>query len=359
MWRSRLDRALSEYCRRPLETLDRKVLWALRCGAAQLIILRTPSYAAVSSTVGAMKGHRGRGLVNAVLRKLAQNGEPDITGAPPHVAWSHSEELVKRWTDRFGKPETLKLLEWNNGVPEIGGCFPDKDPSGDGFFLKDYHRIERTGAALEDSIPEGVYIQDEAAAIVGRAVAELAGGGSVLELAAAPGGKTHHIQKRAAETVSVDISFDRMRMWRENCRRLDWSGVSPVVGDGSALPFRRGFDLVFLDAPCSNTGVYRRRFDARWKWSLEYLKGLIELQRLLLKSASRLVRPGGILVYSTCSLEDEENRQAVLDLRRCFPEFQPVDMPVPEPLKSHGMMTAFPPEHRIDGLFAAAMRRNS
>ncbi|MBD3295117.1 hypothetical protein GF394_06460 [Candidatus Fermentibacteria bacterium] len=296
--------------------------------------------------------------MNAVLRKLAQNGEPDITGAPLHVAWSHPEELVERWMDRFGKPETLKLLEWNNSIPEIGGCFPGGEACGEGVFLKDYHRMERTGTALEDSIPEGVYIQDEAAAIVGRAVAELAGGGSVLELAAAPGGKTHHIQKRAAETVSADISLHRMGMWIQNCKRLGWSDVFPVVGDGSALPFRRGFDLVFLDAPCSNTGVYRRRCDARWKWSNEYLEDLLQLQRKLLESASEAVRPGGILVYSTCSLEEEENLHAVQDFRGSFPEFQPVEMPVPEPLRSNGMMTVFPPEHRIDGLFAAAMRKN-
>lgn len=358
VWRSRLDRALSEYCRRPLNSLDRKVLWALRCGAAQLIILKTPSYAAVSSTVGALKGHRGKGLVNAVLRKLANKGEPNIKSAPAHVAWSHPQDLVKRWMERFGKPETLKLLEWNNSVPDIGGCFPEETCSKDGVFLKRYGIIDRTGASLQYSLPNGVYVQDEAAAIVGKAVAELACGGSVLELAAAPGGKTHHIQKSAAETFSVDISLRRMEMWIENSSRLHWTGVFPAVAEGSALPFRGEFDLVLVDAPCSNTGVYRRRHDARWKWSGEYLEDLLQLQRKLLESASKAVRPGGVLVYSTCSLEEEENRQMVLDFLRDFPGFLPVDLPVPKRLKHDGMMRAFPPRHGIDGLFAAALKRS-
>ncbi len=212
VWRARLDRALARFCSKPLADLDREVLAALRIGAAQLIILGTPPHAAVSATVTALSGHRASGLVNAVLRKLAREGEPDMDGAPLHEIWSHPESLVTRWLSRFGREKTAKLLEWNNSVPNIGGCYPD--PENDlqkGLYLDDYRIIERTGENPLHSINDTVYLQDEAAAITGRAAAELAAGGSVLEIAAAPGGKTHHLQTTAKFIVSADSSLSRMR----------------------------------------------------------------------------------------------------------------------------------------------------
>ncbi len=359
VWRARLDRALARFSSRPLDDLDGFVLAALRAGAAQLIILGTPPHAAVSATVGALSGHRASGLVNAVLRGLAREGEPNIEGAPLHEIWSHPPSLTAKWISRFGTDKTEKLLEWNNSVPDIGGCLPEPDDDlQKGLYLDDYRIFERTGMNPLHSINDSIYIQDEAAAIIGRSAAELAAGGSVLEIGASPGGKTHHLQKAADFVISGDSSFTRMRRWQENSTRLRWSGSIPIVFDGRVPAFRGGFDMVFIDAPCTNTGVYRRRCDARWKWSEEYLESSVSLQRELLLAACELVVPGGILIYSTCSLEDEENRLQVELLERSVDYFHRIRLPGPAELVRDGMICIFPFDHRIDGMFAAAWRRD-
>ena len=359
VWRVRLDRALARFCSKPLSDLDGIVLAALRAGAAQLIILNTPSHAAVSATVSALSDHRASGLVNAVLRKLASEGEPDTVNAPLNEIWSHPKSLTARWISRFGREKTVRLMEWNNSVPDIGGCFPGvTDNLEKGLYLDDYRVLERTGKNPLQSITDKVYIQDEAAAVVAEAAAELASGGSVLEIGAAPGGKTHHLQATADYVISVDSSLPRMRRWLENRARLEWHNSIPVVADGRMLPFEDGFDLIFIDAPCTNTGVYRRRCDARWKWSDEYLDNSVALQRELLRSAGELVVPGGILIYSTCSLEEEENRSQVEWFEKYADYFHRTNFSEPHELVSDGMICIFPPDHGIDGLFAAAWRRD-
>lgn len=359
VWRARLDRALVRFCSKPLDDLDSEILAALRIGAVQLIILGTPPHAAVSATVSALSGHRGSGLVNAVLRRLAEEGEPDMDGAPLHEIWSHPESLTARWISRFGREKTEKLMEWNNSVPGIGGCLIDpEDDLEKGLYLDEYRIIERTGKNPLHSITDNVYIQDEAAAITGRAAAELAAGGSVLEIAAAPGGKTHHLQAAANFVISADSSFSRMRRWQENSARLRWRDSIPVVADGRMPSFRSGFDMVFIDAPCTNTGVYRRRCDARWKWSDEYLESSVILQRELLLTACELVVPGGILIYSTCSLEEEENRLQVEMFERSRNYFHRICLPGPAELVRDGMICIYPFEHQVDGMFTAAWRRD-
>ncbi|MCD4700993.1 MAG: hypothetical protein K8S24_03960 [Candidatus Aegiribacteria sp.] len=359
VWRARLDRSLARLCSKPLDDLDSEVLAALRIGAAQLIILGTPPHAAVSETVSALSGHRAKGYVNAVLRKLAGEGEPEVAGAPLHEIWSHPESLTTRWISRFGREKTEQLMEWNNSVPNIGGCLDcPEDGLDKGLYLDDYSIFERTGENPLQSITDNVYFQDEAAAITGRAAAELAAGGSVLEISAAPGGKTHHLQAAADFVISTDSSFSRMHRWQENSARLRWRNSIPVIADGRMPPFRSGFDMVFIDAPCTNTGVYRRRCDARWKWSDEYLENSVILQKELLLNACELVLPGGILIYSTCSLEEEENRLQVEMFERSRDCFHRISIPGPCELVRDGMICIFPCDHRIDGMFAAAWRRD-
>lgn len=359
VWRARLDRALARFCSKPLRDLDGVVLAALRSGAAQLIILRTPSHAAVSATVSALSGHRASGLVNAVLRKLASEGEPDTIEAPLNEIWSHPLSLTDRWVSRFGREKTEKLMEWNNSVPDIGGCIPGlSDNLEKGLYVNNYRILERTGMNPLRSTTDMVYIQDEAAAVIAEVAAELAEGGSVLEIGAAPGGKTHHLQATAHYVISLDSSFSRMHRWLENRARLGWQNSIPVVADGRMMPFKNGFDLVFIDAPCTNTGVYRRRCDARWKWSDEYLENSVALQRELLRSAGELVMPGGILIYSTCSLEEEENRLQVESFEENTEFFHRENLSGPDELVRDGMICIFPPDHGIDGLFAAAWRRD-
>jgi len=255
----------------------------------------------------------------------------------------------------------MSLMEWNNSPPVIGGCFPeggeDLEP---GLYLSDYRRLHRTGADPMAALPPGVYLQDEATVLAARAAAKMAGGGRVLEIGAAPGGKTVHLDPAASLVVSLDPSADRMHRWGENAARMGLDRSVPLAALGQALPFPGGmFDLVFVDAPCTNTGVYRRRPGARWRWSRDLLKTCTGLQAGLLESAAGAVAPGGVLFYSTCSLESEENEERVSSFEEAFSGFSRVRPPVPDALVMNDLVSIFPPEHGIDGIFAAAWRRGS
>jgi len=349
VWRARLDNALARFLTRPLHKLDRRTLMVLRLGAVQLLVLGTPPHAAVSETVklGADRGVRG--LINAVLRRLSLEGEEE--GLPLHVRWSHPKEMVQRWVDRIGPTRTLSLLQWNNAPPVLGGyAFEEPPPGQPGTYLDRYRVFERSVPLP----PPGVFVQDEAASLAARAFQELPGN-TALEMGAAPGGKTAH--QRCPFTVSLDLSEKRMKKWLENRNRLRWSNVFPLVADGLTPPFSSGFHKVLLDAPCTNTGVLRRRPEARWRWSRATMARLVGIQKMLLDSAAGLTIPGGYLVYSTCSMEPEENLEQVLGFEERNPEFLRISLGVPRPLSSDGMMVSFPPESGVDGIFAAAWRR--
>ncbi len=353
IWRKRIDHALGSYVRQSLETLDTDVLCSLRIGAVQLLILKTPAHAAVSATVEAHSRRRTRGLVNAVLRKVASHREKD--NLPMHVRYSHPEELVSRWVSRYGETVTEKLLDWNNQPPPLGGYAFGQIPENTipGTFLERYRVLERHGAF---QLPEQFYIQDESAAIVGRGMAELPGE-TVLEVGAAPGGKTAHLNGTGF-IISLDRKRKRMGRWLENRVRMGWEDCFPVAADSAGLPFKSKFDKVIVDAPCTNTGVYRRRFDARWNWTPRLEQGLILIQRKMLQESSRAVKPGGVLVYSTCSIEPAENSEAVRRFEENNTIFERIPFPAPESLlTSGGLLSIFPPDVALDGLFAASWIR--
>jgi 16S rRNA (cytosine967-C5)-methyltransferase len=360
VWRTRLDRALVRFSSRPLCDLDPSILAALRIGAVQILILGTPAHAAVSATVGALGGHSASGLVNAVLRKLAHEGEPPFDPGieSPHEFWSHPAQLVDRWTGRYGPEDTLRLMEWDNSPPPLGGCFSEGGGGLEhGRYIDDFRILPRTGADPTAELHGRIYLQDEGTVVAARAAAALAAGGTVLEIGAAPGGKTLHLDAEAGIVVSLDSSPQRMERWVENAARMELSRSVPVAAAGDRLPFSVRFDLVFVDAPCTNTGVYRRRPDARWRWSAELLRSCSELQGRLLESAAESVAPGGILFYSTCSLEPEENALRAAWFEERFPGFSRVSPPAPAPLVADDLISIFPPEHGIDGIFAVAWRR--
>lgn len=350
VWRARLDHNLARFLDRPMQKLDARMLNILRLGAVQLLVLGTPVHAAVSETVR-LAGNKGaRGLVNAVLRRLSMEGEEP--GMPLHIRWSHPAELVGRWTDRFGLKRTADLLRWNNEPPVLGGfAFGDPPPGEPGLYLEGYRRFDR-GIPLP---PPDVFVQDEAAAIVARVFRSLPGE-SALEVGAAPGGKTAHQQ--GTVLVSVDLSVKRMAKWLENRSRLEWTHGIPLVADGRELPFRKGFHKVFVDAPCSNTGVFRRRPGARWRWSTATVETLRKTQESLLHSASEHVLPGGALLYSTCSLEPEENELQANGFEAGHPGFERLSLPLPETLLHDGALSSFPPESGVDGFYAVAWKRS-
>lgn len=242
---------------------------SLRVGAYQLAFTRVPAHAAVSATVAA-SAKRNRPPVNAILRKVADSMD-GLEWPSQGVRLSYPDWLIERLVHDLGEGPALDMLEVMNRAPSVH----ERD---DG------------------------YIQDEASAWVAAAV-EARPGERILDLCAAPGGKATALAATGAVVVAADSRLSRTRLVVANAGRLGLDNVVTVAADGTAPPFTpRAFDRVLVDAPCSGLGVLRRRADARWRVTAGDIEELAALQERLLESAVGLVRPGGRLVYSVCTV---------------------------------------------------------
>lgn len=327
---------------------------ALLTGAAQLFFMPTvKDYAALNETVEAAKraSRASAPFVNGVLRALSRNRDQvlkDLSAQSLGVRHSHPDALVKRYLARFGGEKTATLCAWNNTAPSTYLAYPPHAASR-------YVELER-GKRVEDvpGYADGAFIVQDPATAFSVDLLAPAPGMRILDACAAPGGKTVQIAWRmggAGELIACDAHDDRLMTLRENLKRtkLDFVKVerADMSGDPGALPqLQGGFDRILLDVPCSNTGVLRRRADARWRWSVKRMNALVETQRKILDNAAGLLKPGGRIVYSTCSLEVEENSEQVEAFLKRNPSFAVSEM-----------RESFPPETGCDGAFAAALDR--
>ena len=323
----------------------------LLVGAAQILYMPdVPDFAAVNETVAAAKlGDRAKRLdrvVNGVLRNLLRRRaefEAKLAAAPLAERESYPNALVARWTARYGAEGAEKLARWHNTPAETWLARP-------GSFEK-LPRGERV--ADQPGFAEGAFIvQDPATAgavelldvSAGKMPVVPVSGLSVLDFCAAPGGKTVQIAWRMGEgrIVAQEVNPKRLARLKENLARMHLDNVTAVqkVEDGAL------FDRVLVDSPCSNTGVIRRRPDARWRWNADHLAQLVALQRQILDAAAAHVKPGGRLVYSTCSNEPEENAEQVAAFLAAHPDFTEV-----------GRYESVPFETNHDGAFACALVR--
>jgi 16S rRNA (cytosine967-C5)-methyltransferase len=313
----------------------------LRLGLYQIFWLdRIPDHAAVHETVELAKrsglGPQS-GFVNAVLRGSLREFETTkqalarLRTEQPHVGWSHPEWLVNRWRKRWGEERTLRLLEWNNTPPKVyarantlkadpGRLLEQWREEGVeyDFVMRDWID-ENSVFELKahppltglPSLQQGLfYIQDPGTLL---AVRELnpQPGDRMLDLCAAPGGKTTlaaQFMRNEGRIVAVDESGTRLKLLRENCARLGATSVK--VCSIAGLRSETGpFDRILVDAPCSNTGVLRRRVDLRWRVQPQEIRQMCQQQIDILRQAAGLLKTGGTLVYSTCSLEPDENAE--------------------------------------------------
>lgn len=333
---------------------------ALLTGAAQILFMPSVAdYAAINETVEAAKlaSRQTAGLVNAVLRNLLRQRDAllaDLAKQPLGVRTSHPDSLVTRWTERFGAAETEALCTWNNTPAETFVAYPPGAP-------EPFAPVPR-GTRVE-SLPgyaEGAFIVQDPATAPSIDLLDVRPGQAVLDACAAPGGKTVQIAWRmgapASEhhrLVALDLREDRLETVRANLARtrLGWVtvGQGDLTGDPQELIARYGrFDRILIDAPCSNTGVLRRRPDARWRWTTKRMKALAETQAAMLEKALALLAPNGRLVYSTCSLEQEENRRQISALRKDHPE-----------VVCAGVEERIPTRSQTDGAFACALERQA
>jgi 16S rRNA (cytosine967-C5)-methyltransferase len=383
--RSALDLVLGERVRGGLSRLDPDLLDLLRLGAQQLLHLGSvPAYAAIAQTVEQAKQRHGMGaskLVNAVLRRLDRE-RADLQSAHPAdpleamaVEHSHPRWLVARWVARWGAAETRALLEANNReaplVVRPWGLVREQleatleaaeVPTDDVPLVSDSLRI-LPSTSLSDlgAFRQGLlFVQDPAATLVTR-YAAFPAGARVADLCAAPGGKAVELSRTARVVVAADASFQRLARVRETVTRLELTNVHPVVLDARRPPLAP-MDGVLVDVPCTGTGTFRRHPDARWRLKPSDVAVQAAAQRSILRGAAEAVSPGGLLVYSTCSMEPEENDAQVevfLAEHRDWTLEPPPDGAVPREVLDAGRLRVLPHRHGTDGAFAARLRRSA
>jgi 16S rRNA (cytosine967-C5)-methyltransferase len=388
--RGTLDHHLAFFARENWGGLPAWIKGALRLGAFQILFMdRIPARAAVDESVELAKkyGHPGTaGLANAILRRLARGERAPLPdpGSDPvaylSAAHSHPRWIVERWVARLGREEAERLLEADNEEPRVSvrpnlarasraeilarlrgeGVAPVPGRNGGPVWILPGGFVPSRSGVFREGL---ISLQDEAeASVVG--ILDPKPGERVLDLCAAPGGKAAQIAEAVGadgRVFALERNLPRARSLRENLGgRLRLLNADVVCGDGAAPPFRTAFDRVLVDAPCSGLGVLRRRADARWRKDESSVLAMAALQPKLLKGAVPLVRKGGVLVYSVCSLEPEETLEVVESFLKAHPEFaqEEVDPTLPAAFRSGGAhLNATPQHHGTDGVFAARFRR--
>src|SRR5689334_13184042 len=353
MW---LDKLIEHFAQRRVESLDLAVRLALRLGLYQLRFLeRIPASAAVNESVNLVRSARvssAAAFVNAVLRRAIRESDFDPTAEvidPVEklaVETSHPTWLIERWVESFGLDETEAFARANNLVPPTAFRIVKGDSDrivaqleGAGGFVEasavaeNAWRVSGGTSIVRDLAANGnIYVQDEASQLVAQTV-DLQPGERILDLCAAPGGKTTLMAKRAANSdrpskraliVASDRSAKRLDTVLKITASHNLTSIkSLLLNAAQNLPFENNvFDRILIDAPCSGTGTLRRNPEIRWRLTDQDIHELAAQQKLFLHNAARVLKPGGQLVYSTCSVERDENEQVIEAFQREHTEFK-------------------------------------
>lgn len=407
-WKGQLDWVLDCYVKSGLRSLPYPIRNALRLGLYQIDFLdRIPPRAAVNESVSLAKryGHKGTaGLVNAVLRNILTSLRPDFPKADrdpvAHVSivYSHPAVLVERWIARYGFDATVILCEYDNQVPRLVAranglkCTPrslslslqeEGRDSRPGRYFAECLELASGGSVTDlSSFQNGLMQMQDESTLAAVRLLNPRPGEDIIDMCAAPGGKmtyTAELMKGDGTVRAFEISRKRAEMLTANIKRLAIRNCEVLCGEATA-DLTAAADAVLVDAPCSGTGTLGRRADSRWKFDIEARERpreeLEELRRMhprqifarqsarqlrLLMQAADLVRPGGRIVYSTCSLEPEENEDVVARFLSRRPEFSLQDASefVPEMFVKGGFVRIYPQKHGIDGAFAARLVKSS
>jgi 16S rRNA (cytosine967-C5)-methyltransferase len=384
--RSWIDALLDGRVRGGVARLDADTHDLLRLGTYQLLYMRSvPPYAAIGQTVELAKKRQNIAaskLVNAVLRRLDRERDAlnvETPGDPIDalaLVESHPRWLVARWVARWGEDETRKLLQANNSeapliarpvhavreqveaMLEASGITVEDAP-----LVADSITLASPVSALTElgAFRQGLFhLQDPASTLVTK-YAAIADGATVADLCSAPGGKAVELSRRAESVFASDLSFGRLKRVLANVSRMELNNVFSYVAD-ARRPALREVDAVLIDAPCTGTGTFRRHPDARWRLKTSDLAVMSALQREILRSAAPVVKVGGVLVYSTCSLETEENDTQIERFLTEHKEWRldpPPEGAVPNTVLDAGRLRVLPQRHGTDGAFAARLRRTA
>jgi 16S rRNA (cytosine967-C5)-methyltransferase len=388
-WQLWLDSLIEHYAKRKIEELDRPVRRALRLGLYQLRFLsKIPESAAVNESVNLAHHYRlssAAGFINAVLRNSIRKPDYDPVSNVDDpierlsIKTSHPRWLIERWVAAFGMDEATSFAEANNEAAHIS------------FRVNLLHKeantvieeLERAGIHLVPSaltpnawriegenhsllykmVNDGrIYMQDEASQLVAYIMGASAGE-RILDLCAAPGSKTTQLAMMAEDRASIvagDLYDYRLNRTSELIKQQQLKSISLVrLNAEMVLPFKEeSFDKVLVDAPCTGTGTFRHNPEIRWRIKPEDITDLSRRQQTILSNGARMVRPGGLLVYSTCSVEREENEEVTASFLAHHKEFVPAPEQLPSRLQSDsGSLRTWPHREDVDGFYAMVMRR--
>ncbi|GMH33890.1 hypothetical protein BSKO_01724 [Bryopsis sp. KO-2023] len=395
-WQRNLDAILSKVSKTPLHKLDSEMHQILRIGAYELVHLNSPSHVVnelVDTAKVAVNPALG-GFANGVLRNLARRRDAGENLFPKadfgdldSIARLHSHPtwMVERWVEQFGREDTIRLLEWNNRAPHYGLRMTPRLGSSQAEFVAD---LESSGVEVQKStylpdqflhvksgmqsikrsaaMRQGTCVaQDEAAGLVVELLNPRSGD-TVLDGCAAPGGKTLFAaekMKGQGEIVALDVKAGRLEAMAGAVRLQGFDHMVQLIPsdlrDYARNSDGKQFDCVLVDAPCSGSGVLARRADMRWRRGPGDVEELKLLQTELIEAGAKLVKPGGVLVYSTCSIEKDENEdriQSFLDKHLEFSVDTTTILPATVTTRA-GFLRTLPFQHGIDGAFGARLRR--
>lgn len=386
---SKLDWVLTGFYHGQYSKVAPNVRNALRVALYQILFLtRIPHHAAVNEAVEFVKKYRGQRLadtMNGLLRNIARNVEniryPLATNDELQylsVVHSHPTWIVKRWHARYGFEETESLCKANNMRPfltlrpnplhidykqfvdeivEVGIDYRRC------FYMRDYVTVRNLPNIRHSRLfTEGLFtIQDESAGLVGDLLAPKPGE-TVIDLCSAPGGKALHAaehMQNQGRIIAVDKYDVRLNLISQSAERNGVTIIEIQEGDATEITMEPA-DKVLVDAPCSGLGTLSKKPDIKWKREMEDIQKLMVTQRAILDNAARLVRPGGVLVYSTCTIEPEENQLVIKDFLAKHSEFtleHAGQYLPPRVVDDEGFLATFPHKHRMDGAFGARLLR--
>lgn len=342
--------------------LDHATRDLLRLGLYQLFLLETPEHAAVFETVE-LAARKSRSLVNAVLRSATRGRSDLCRGANAHdlsVRKSHPQFLIGRWTENFGPENAEALCDWNNRPAPVyarinririsGDAFIAAHPEGDRLVARE--NFVRLTSIPNEALSAGhCYIQDPST-VAACTLLDPKPGDRVLDACAAPGGKTGYLAELMGNDgliVACDRDAGRVETLRENLERLGVTISRCIRHDwnsGRPLPETASFDRILIDAPCTNTGVMRRRVDLRWRLAPDDFSRMPVEQLQIVRATVPFLKADGVLVYSTCSIEPEENEGVVQSILQEFPFLKLVEQ-----------ISLLPFRDGFDGAFAAKFVR--
>lgn len=389
-WKGKLDWILTGFYHGDYQKCLNIVKNAMRVGLYQALFLdKIPPPSAINDSVEIVKkiqGEKTANIVNGVLRNILRN-ERNIRYPVKaedvvyhfSIIYSHPKWMVRRWINSFGEKDAERLLIANNRRPYIPLRINQLKTTPEKIYaLLDEKKVDyrisphlettfhlsapKTNIASASLFMDGYLTVQDSSATMAAYLANPKPGQTILDACAAPGGKSFvfaELLDDNGKIIAVDKYASKLNLIEEGAKRLGVGSIKTVKGDATDLTLEESPDIIFIDAPCSGFGTLSKKPDIKWKRNIEDLEKIVALQKRILNGSAKLAKPGSVVVYSTCTIEEEENIGVVESFLKENPEFEiePAENYLPAEVCKDGFMQTFPHIHNIDGAFAARLIR--